>query len=78
MVYVDDGIVAAVRADMISASATLPAPVDELLRALSGMASTSVLLLSAAAGAALLLAASVAAARIVRCAGQAGQQLTQV
>jgi hypothetical protein len=71
-----DGIVAAVPAEMLTPTA-LPAHVDELLRALSGTASTSVLLLSSAAGAAVLFAASVAAARMVRRAGQAGRQLTQ-
>jgi uncharacterized protein YbaA (DUF1428 family) len=77
MAYVD-GIVAAVPADMISAAATVPEHLNELLRASSGAASTGALLLSAAAGAAVLLAASAAAARIVRRAGQARQQVTQV
>jgi hypothetical protein len=77
MAYVD-GIVAAVPADMILAVATLPAYVSELLRASSGTASTSVLLVSAAAGAAVVFAASVGLARIVRRAGQSRQQVTQV
>jgi hypothetical protein len=76
MAYVD-GIVAAVPADVISAAATLPVHVEELLRASSGAGSTSVLLLSAAAGAVVF--AAVALARIVRRAGQARQQqVTQV
>jgi hypothetical protein len=77
MAYVD-GIAAAVPADMISATATLPAYVSELLRASSGASSTSVLLLSTAAGAAGVFAAGVGLARIVRRAGQARQQVRQV
>jgi hypothetical protein len=77
MAYVD-GIAAAVPADMISATATLPAYVSELLRASSGASSTSVLLLSAAAGAAGVFAAGVGWARIVRRAGQARQQVRQL
>ena len=59
MAYVD-GIVATVPAEVISAAATLPVYVSELLRASSGASSTSVLLLSAAAGAAGVFAAGAA------------------
>jgi len=77
MAYVD-GIVATVPAEVISAAATLPVHVSELLRASSGASSTSVLLLSAAAGAAGVFAAGVGLARTVRRAGQARQQVMRV
>ena len=76
MAYVD-GIVATVPAEVISAAATLPVYVSELLRASSGASWTS-MLLSAAAGAAGVFAAGVGLARIVRRAGQARQRVMQV